>query len=413
VVDSPTDDLRPLVSHRDFPDDLELRAARQDRLDDPEVAPAIVAGMEAVIEEENAETETETVGKRRERREIAPTDEPDAPQTLRSIDVAEAPQARPWSPLLDAYQADVPPPRSSRAWLVAAALIAGLLGGFGGGYLMGARQRPAATVATVASSAPQPAASARDYTEGAVKSDAPDVSTGVRPATLPPSPKAAPGKPSPSAQASAARRGPGEASRQNRADRAAPAKTAPSARPRSEQSRGATGAARAVDSNPGRLLVRSTPADATVFVDGRARGPTPVAIANLPLGTHFVRIARDGYAVENRRIFITAGQPTESLEVTLERLGAASSDGSITRIPTPRTPATIGTVMGTLDVESRPAGAKVFIDGRLVGTTPVAMVEVASGEHAIRLEHEGYQRWASTIRVVSGGRSRVTASLEQ
>jgi len=159
--------------------------------------------------------------------------------------------------------------------------------------------------------------------------------------------------------------------------------------------------------------VRSTPADATVFVDGRARGPTPVAIANLPLGTHFVRIARDGYAVENRRIFITAGQPTESLEVTLERLGAASSDGSITRIPTPRTPATIGTVMGTLDVESRPAGAKVFIDGRLVGTTPVAMVEVASGEHAIRLEHEGYQRWASTIRVVSGGRSRVTASLEQ
>jgi hypothetical protein len=150
-----------------------------------------------------------------------------------------------------------------------------------------------------------------------------------------------------------------------------------------------------------------------VFVDDRERGRTPVTIANLPLGTHFVRIARDGYATENRRVFITAGRPAESLEVTLEGLGAASSDGSITRNPTPRTPATIGTAMGMLDVESRPAGARVFIDGKLVGTTPVGMVQVAAGEHMIRLEHDGYQRWASTIRVVSGERSRVTASLEQ
>jgi hypothetical protein len=405
VVNLPTDDLRLPFSYRDFADDLELRTAERDRYDDVEVAPAIVAGVGAGVGEEAGEEVGEEVGAEIEA-ERGRNDERHKTEPLRSIAVAEPSEARPWSPLLDAYQADVPPARSSRAWLVAAALIAGLLGGFAGGYLVGARQHPAPAVAAEQTRAPQPAPPARDYTEGAVNSDTPAAPTGVRSATVPPSREA-----SASARASADRPSLGDGGRSDRADQAVPANPVPSARPRSEQGRRVT--ARAVDPDPGRLLVRSTPADATVFVDGRERGRTPVTIANLARGTHFVRIARDGYTIENRRVFITARRPAESLEVMLERPGAASSDRSIARIPTPRTPATIGTTMGTLDVVSRPAGARVFVDGRLVGTTPVGMVQVADGEHLIRLEHDGYRRWASTIRVVSGERSRVTASLEQ
>jgi hypothetical protein len=39
--------------------------------------------------------------------------------------------------------------------------------------------------------------------------------------------------------------------------------------------------------------------------------------------------------------------------------------------------------------------------------------EVAAGEHAVRLEHDGYRNWTSSIRVVSGEKNRVTASLEK
>jgi PEGA domain-containing protein len=66
-----------------------------------------------------------------------------------------------------------------------------------------------------------------------------------------------------------------------------------------------------------------------------------------------------------------------------------------------------------LVIDSRPTGAKVFLDGRLVGATPLSMREVRAGEHAVRLEHDGYRRWSGLVRVVAAERNRVTASLER
>jgi hypothetical protein len=68
---------------------------------------------------------------------------------------------------------------------------------------------------------------------------------------------------------------------------------------------------------------------------------------------------------------------------------------------------------GSLSVESRPAGAKVFIDGKPAGATPLTLPRLGTGEHEVRLEHEGYRRWSSSVKIVSGERNRVTASLEK
>jgi hypothetical protein len=53
------------------------------------------------------------------------------------------------------------------------------------------------------------------------------------------------------------------------------------------------------------------------------------------------------------------------------------------------------------------------MDGKLVGTTPMALPSVPAGSHAIRLEHDGYQHWSSSVRVVASEQNRVTASLER
>jgi hypothetical protein len=55
----------------------------------------------------------------------------------------------------------------------------------------------------------------------------------------------------------------------------------------------------------------------------------------------------------------------------------------------------------------------VYVDGKLVGTTPVSLPSVPAGSHAIRLEHDGYRRWSSSVRVVASEQNRVTASLER
>jgi serine/threonine-protein kinase len=77
--------------------------------------------------------------------------------------------------------------------------------------------------------------------------------------------------------------------------------------------------------------------------------------------------------------------------------------------PAPRpTPA----AQRSVQVESRPAGASVYLDGRLVGRTPLVIGDVGNGVHAVSLELYGYRRWTSSVRVGAGGRQRVAASLE-
>jgi hypothetical protein len=55
----------------------------------------------------------------------------------------------------------------------------------------------------------------------------------------------------------------------------------------------------------------------------------------------------------------------------------------------------------------------VYLDGKLIGNTPLSLPAVTAGEHAVRLEHDGYRNWSSSVRIVASERNRVTASLER
>jgi PEGA domain len=157
----------------------------------------------------------------------------------------------------------------------------------------------------------------------------------------------------------------------------------------------------------GRILVRSRPAGAKVVVDGADYGLTPATVRGLARGAHRVKITRDGYAPEERRFVVTSSRPAQSMTVALAPARAVAPARA--EAPT----ASTGRFAGALAVDSRPAGAKVFMDGTLVGTTPIALPSVPAGSHAIRLEYEGYRRWSSSVRVVASEQNRVTASLER
>ena len=72
----------------------------------------------------------------------------------------------------------------------------------------------------------------------------------------------------------------------------------------------------------GRLLVRSSPGGAEVFVNGERRGVTPLALRDLPYGAYAVRVVRAGFAPIEQRVAIDAGRPARSLELTLTRGGS-------------------------------------------------------------------------------------------
>jgi serine/threonine-protein kinase len=68
---------------------------------------------------------------------------------------------------------------------------------------------------------------------------------------------------------------------------------------------------------------------------------------------------------------------------------------------------------GSLNIETKPAGARVFLDGRLAGVTPLVIDTVSAGNHTVRIERDGYRRWTSSVRVVATEQNRITASLER
>jgi PEGA domain/Protein kinase domain len=185
---------------------------------------------------------------------------------------------------------------------------------------------------------------------------------------------------------------------------------APAKSPAHGESRATPPAATAPAAFEGRLLVRSEPAGASVIVDGREYGTTPAIVRPLTRGTHRVRVIRDGYIPEERSVAVTRNQPAPSLLVTLEPRRPAAERVSQAGSPAP---SLAGPYTGLLVVESLPPGASVYLDNKAVGRTPLTLSSVNAGEHVVRLERDGYHRWARSIRVVATERNRVTASLER
>ena len=206
------------------------------------------------------------------------------------------------------------------------------------------------------------------------------------PASAPAAPKAAASKP--------------------RTTPAAPVTTKP---PSPSPSRPASGAIRGAQT--GSVLIRSSPAEADVLVNGKPRGKTPLALRDLALGSYTIRVARDGYASEERTLQLTTRRPTASTTINLRstagRAASTLSDGVSVDTAAQKTGP------GGLNVQSRPSGARVFVNDRLAGSTPILIPGLPAGPAIVRIEMDGYQPWTTAVRVSAGEDMRVAASLER
>lgn len=81
--------------------------------------------------------------------------------------------------------------------------------------------------------------------------------------------------------------------------------------------RAATPARVETPSHRGTLVVRSTPAGATVFINNRPAGKTPLVMRSLPVGSRAVRLTLNGHANWSRGVQVVAGERT-TVSATLE-----------------------------------------------------------------------------------------------
>jgi hypothetical protein len=62
-------------------------------------------------------------------------------------------------------------------------------------------------------------------------------------------------------------------------------------------------------------------------------------------------------------------------------------------------------------VDSRPSGARVLLNGRARGTTPLTLDSLAPGDYEVTLQLSGYQPFTTTVTVSAGARARAAGSL--
>jgi serine/threonine protein kinase len=162
---------------------------------------------------------------------------------------------------------------------------------------------------------------------------------------------------------------------------------------------------------PGRLQIRSTPAGATVQVDGVRRGVTPLTLTGLLLGPRAISLSRDGYVGQDRTVTLSTARPSQSVVVRLAptRTAAATTQPAPTA-PAAAPPSTAG-ALGSLIIESRPSGAAVTVNGVPRGTTPISIGRLPPGSYTVTMRREKYLPVSMVVTVTSGERARAAATL--
>lgn len=275
-----------------------------------------------------------------------------------------------------ASAADVERPHPA-ALPIAVTLILGLLIGFGAGYWVRSRGPAGSAVAPVS----RPAASAPAAAAASKPAGQPHTEQAV--GVPPPTPPAIPDEP------------PTAAARQPLTDGGARAR--------------ASSAAAAA----GRMVITSTPSRASVTIDGRWRGRTPLTLSRLKLGKYSVRLVAPGFAVVTEEVTLTGAAPSRRLALRLSRTTPTPRTGAAAPARPAERPSPANVFTGSVYVDSRPRGARISIDGRAFGTTPARIPDVSIGSHVVRLELAEHRAWTVATRVAAGEETRVTGSLER
>ena len=126
----------------------------------------------------------------------------------------------------------------------------------------------------------------------------------------------------------------------------------------------------------GSVLITSRPEAAEVVIDGRIAGSTPLVLTGQPVGRYTAQLRSPNYAEVSLNWEIRGSRP-----VTIR--------------------ADLKSNIGEIRVSGEPDKARLFIDGRLVGTTPYRG-SLAVGKHPIRIERDGYLPYNGHITVELG-----------
>ncbi len=199
------------------------------------------------------------------------------------------------------------------------------------------------------------------------------------------------------------------------------------------------------------------PAGAVVYIDNTKVGEAPVKSQPLASGRHDIRVTRQLYLPYREQVVVNDNTVTNvepnmvanfatvnltvandaEIWVNDERKGAGSVSVDLeygeytfeTRKPNHRSQSVVrninssfgGTIelpapvaiYGSLEVDISPIGAKVYLDGKLVGESPLILNEVLVGEHSVQVQKQGFKERSENVVVAEMMTSEIKGQLQE
>jgi len=135
-----------------------------------------------------------------------------------------------------------------------------------------------------------------------------------------------------------------------------------------------------------KLIVQTTPSQASVYINNKYKGTTPIELT-LVDGSYDSRIEKKGYETIQEVIALYPGKTT-----TITR--------TLNPLPVPVT------------INSNPSGATVYINGEYKGIAPLT-IDLFPGTYTLKLTKNGYQDYATHITVKAGEPNTVNPTLSK
>jgi hypothetical protein len=127
----------------------------------------------------------------------------------------------------------------------------------------------------------------------------------------------------------------------------------------------------------GKLQVESEPAGASLFINGRLVGITPLLFEKVPSGGYRLRFEKEGCQPLSRNVEL--GERGVALKQKLAELAT-----------------------GALTVNLEPKGAEVLLNGELMGQTPLALPKVPVGGYELLVRKPNFESYCKQIKVEAG-----------
>jgi len=137
----------------------------------------------------------------------------------------------------------------------------------------------------------------------------------------------------------------------------------------------------ALESDIGKLILKTVPSKARVYIDGRAVGISTFR-GELQEGMHKIKVTKTGFAEIKTSVDIARDK-----EITK----------TITLIRLP----------GTFEFRSNPEGALVYINNRVHGKTPLVVADIQAGKYKVRVEKNGFDSMSRDAYITAGRKNIV------